>query len=107
MNLVISIVLFLLALLTILLTFYNSIIESMTTEEKSMTTEDRTLRYVKLACPPPGEDGTIQCPNIEDPNLKKQTCEALVQRCQIELNNDNVKTHLKPTNPTKGMMLFN
>lgn len=100
MNLVISIVLFLLALLTILLTFYNSIIESMTTEE-------RTLRYVKLACPPPGEDGTIQCPNIEDPNLKKQTCEALVQRCQIELNNDNVKTHLKPINPTKGMMLFN
>jgi len=100
MNLVISILLFFLALFIIAITFYNSNIESMTTEE-------RALRSISSVCPPIGKDGTIQCPNIEDPVLKKQTCDALVQRCRIELNDDIVKTRLKPTNPTKGIMLFN
>lgn len=99
MNLVIYILLFFLALFIIAITFYNSNIESMTTGEMALSS-------VNLACPPIGKDGTIQCPNIEDPVLKKQTCDALVQRCKIELNDDIVKTRLKSTNLTKGMMLF-
>ena len=91
MNLILSTILFLLVSLTILCTFMYPIIESMTPEE------------VHLVCPPFGEDGTIQCPNIEDPVLQKQTCDALVQQCELELNNSN-----KPeiTNPKKGNFLF-
>lgn len=91
MNLILSTILFLLVSLTILCTFMYPIIESMTPEE------------AHLVCPPFGEDGTIQCPNIEDPVLQKQTCDALVQQCELELNDSN-----KPeiTNPKKGNFLF-
>jgi len=86
-NIIFCIILFL-VLLTILCTFVYPIIESMTSNENVISNAQN------MDCPPIGQEHTIECPNIEDPFLKRNACMALYTNCKERKK--NIKKDFKP-----------
>ena len=41
---------------------------------------------IDIKCPPRDKNGYIQCPDIEDPVLKKLHCDAIQNHCQVKIN---------------------
>ncbi len=90
-TILICIILFLVSVFfTIFCTFVypKKILESMTSNENVISNAQN------MDCPPIGQEHTIECPNIEDPFLKRNACMALYTNCKERKK--NIKKDLKP-----------
>ncbi len=88
MNNLYYVILLFIVFITIFCTFCNNIFESMTSNENVISNAQN------MDCPPIGEEHTIECPNIEDPVLKRNACMALYTQCKERTK--NIKKDFKP-----------